>query len=410
MLKSERFLRFSVSYRIQHWVLLISFSLLAVTGLVQVNVDLAPAVWIIGALGGIEVVRILHHLAAIVLMLATIYHVSHLLYRIFVLRVPMSMLPGIADLHNAFQTLRYNLGLSKTPPYQGFYTFEEKLEYWAVVWGTIVMGVTGFMLWNPIATTRILPGSFVPAAKMAHRLEALLAVLAILIWHLYHVHLKHFNTSIFGGYMSEEEMLDEHPQALDEIRAGVKPPSIHPEMLARRRQIFGFVCGAFVVVMLAGTWFFVGYEHTAIATIPPAEDVVVFAPLTSTPPPTVPPSPTPLPATATPTPAAEAGGETPPAEAGEEISAGESWEGVIADLMTAKCVSCHSSTVTLGELDLSSFQSAMAGGASGPAIVPGEAHTSLLISRQASGNHPGQFTPEELDLVTHWIELGAPEK
>jgi len=401
MLRSERFLRFSASYRIQHWVLLIGFAVLAVTGLVQVDVDVEPAVWVIGVLGGIEVVRILHHLAAIVLMLETIYHLSHLFYRIFVLRVPMSMLPGIADLHNAFQTLRYNLGLSKTPPYQGFYTFEEKLEYWAVVWGTIVMGVTGFMLWNPIATTRILPGSFVPAAKMAHRLEAILAVLAILIWHLYHVHLKHFNKSIFGGYISEEEMLDEHPQALDEIRAGVKPPSIHPEVLARRRQIFGFVCGAFVVVMLAGTWFFVGYERTAIKTVPPAEDVVVYAPLTATPPPTVPPTPTPLPVTPTPTTAAEAEGET---------STAESWEGIIADLMAAKCVACHSSTVTLGGLDLSSFQSAMAGGAGGPAVVPGEAHTSLLISRQASGNHPGQFTPEELELVTHWIELGAPEK
>jgi formate dehydrogenase gamma subunit len=404
MLKSERFLRFAASYRIQHWVLLISFAVLAITGLVQVNVDWAPAVWIIGALGGIEVVRLLHHLAAIVLMLETIYHLSYLFYRIFVLRVPMSMLPGVADLHNAFQTLRYNLGLSKTPPYQGFYTFEEKLEYWAVVWGTIVMGVTGFMLWNPIATTRLLPGSFVPAAKMAHRLEALLAVLAILIWHLYHVHLKHFNTSIFGGYISEEEMLDEHPQALDETRAGVKPPSIHPEVLARRRQIFGFVCGAFVVVMLAGTWFFVGYEHTAITTIPPAEDVVVFAPLTSTPPPTVPPTPTPLPATATPTPAAEATAETPAA------APSISWENGISDLMAAKCVACHSSTTTLGGLDLSEYQAAMAGGASGPAIVPGEAHTSLLISRQASGNHPGQLTSEELDLVTHWIELGASEK
>lgn len=404
MLRSGHFLRFSVSYRIQHWVLLISFAALAVTGLVQMDVDVGPAVWIIGVLGGIETVRLLHHLAAIVLMLETVYHLSDLVYRITVLRVPMSMLPGVADLHNAIQTLRYNLGLSKTSPYQGFYTFEEKLEYWAVVWGTIVMGITGFMLWNPIATTRILPGSFVPAAKMAHGLEAILAVLAILIWHLYHVHLKHFNKSIFDGYMSEEEMLDEHPQALDEIRAGVEAPSIHPEVLARRRQIFFPVWGVFVAVMLAGIWFFVGYEHTAITTVPPAEDVVVFVPLTPTLPPTLPPTATPLPVTATPTPAAEETAETPAA------ASSTSWENGIADLMATKCVACHSSANKMGGLDLGTYQAAMAGGASGLAIVPGEAHTSLLISRQASGNHPGQFSSEELDLVRHWIELGALEK
>jgi len=64
----------------------------------------------------------------------------------------------------------------------------------------------------------------------------------------------------------------------------------------------------------------------------------------------------------------------------------------------------------LGGLDLRTYEGALAGGASGPAIVRGEGHTSLLITRQMSGDHPGQFTPDELDLVLHWIELGAPEE
>ena len=62
----------------------------------------------------------------------------------------------------------------------------------------------------------------------------------------------------------------------------------------------------------------------------------------------------------------------------------------------------------MGGLDLRTYEGALAGGSSGPAIVRGEGHTSLLITRQMSGDHPGQFTPEELDLVLHWIELGAP--
>jgi formate dehydrogenase gamma subunit len=389
--KPRSYSRFSVFYRIEHWVLTISFSLLAITGLIQQHVDSALATSIIDLLGGIETVRLLHHLAAIVLMFETIYHIGHVGYRVFVLRKRMSMLPGIEDLRSAIQTLRYNLGLDKRRPHQGFYTFEEKLEYWAVVWGTIVMGVTGFMLWNPIATTNILPGSLVPAAKIAHGLEALLAVVAIIIWHTYHVHLRHFNKSIFTGQLSEEEMLDEHPKTLAEIKAGEKDPEIPPEVLAKRRKIFYPVYGVVAAVMLVGVYFFVGYEETAIATVPPAEDVKVFVPLTPTPLPTVAPPPTRTPAAAV---AVE-----------EDIT----WENGMAELMEQKCTSCHGSAMALGDLDLSSYQAAMAGGAGGPAIVPAEAHTSLLITRQASGNHPGQFSPAELDLVMHWIELGAPE-
>jgi formate dehydrogenase gamma subunit len=390
--KPRSYSRFSVFYRIEHWVLTISFGLLAITGLIQQNVDSGLSIWIIDLLGGIEMVRLLHRIAAIVLMFETIYHIGHVGYRVFVLRKRMSMLPGLEDLRNAIQTLRYNLGLDKRRPHQGFYTFEEKLEYWAVVWGTIVMGVTGFMLWNPIATTSILPGSLVPAAKIAHGLEALLAVVAILIWHMYHVHLRHFNKSIFTGKLTEEEMLDEHPQTLSEIKSGVKEPEIPPVVLAKRRRIFYPVYGVVAAVMLVGVYFFVAYEETAIATVPPAEDVTVFVPLTPTPLPTVPPPPTPTPAAA------------------GAIEEDVTWENRVAGLMEQKCVACHSSSTALGDLDLSSYQAAMAGGASGPAIVPAEAHTSLLVSRQASGNHPGQFSPDELDLIVHWLELGAPEK
>jgi formate dehydrogenase gamma subunit len=290
--ESRSYSRFSIFYRIEHWVLTISFTLLAITGLVQQHVDSGFVTSIIGLLGGIETVRVLHHIAAIVLMFEAIYHVAHVGYRVFVLRKRMSMLPGIDDLRNALQAVRYNLGLDDRRPQQGFYTFEEKLEYWAVVWGTIVMGVTGFMLWNPIATTNILPGTFVPAAKIAHGLEAFLAVVAILIWHMYHVHLRHFNKSIFTGQASEEEMLDEHPKTLAEIKAGGEKPRIPPDVLSRRRTIFFPICGLAVAVMLTGVYFFVGYEKTALATVPPAEEVTVFVHLTPTPLPTIAPSST----------------------------------------------------------------------------------------------------------------------
>jgi uncharacterized membrane protein len=78
--------------------------------------------------------------------------------------------------------------------------------------------------------------------------------------------------------------------------------------------------------------------------------------------------------------------------------------------MAKSCTGCHSSSNKMGGLDLSSYQAALAGGVSGAAIVPGEVQTSLLISRQASGQHPGQFSASDLALVQHWIELGAPEE
>lgn len=393
MAEQARYPRFSVLYRIEHWVLTISFSLLAVTGLVQIYfaTDLAQA--IVGGLGGIEFVRLLHRIAAVVLMLETILHLGHVGYRVFVLRTPMSMLPGVQDLRNAIQAVAYNLGLRKERPQQGFYTLEEKLEYWAVVWGTIVMGITGFILWNPIATTRILPGVVVPAAVVAHGLEATLAVLAIIVWHVYHVHLRHFNKSIVTGYLTEEEMEDEHPAALARIKAGRTPRRSSPEVEARRRQVFVPAFAVAAVVMLAAVYFFVAYEETAIATLPPAEEIVVFAPLTPTPFPTVPPVP--------PT-------STPGASLPADVEA--TWERGIERLVDQRCVDCHGGSETLGELDLRTYESALAGGVSGPTIVRGEGHTSLLITRQASGDHPGQFSPDELELVLHWIELGAPEE
>jgi len=165
MEKPPKFRRFPVSYRVEHWALTISFFLLAVTGLVQKYPDVGLMQWLIGVMGGIETTRLLHHLSAIVMMFLTIYHIGVVGYRMFVQRRRLTMLPGKQDLTNAIDLLKYNVGRSKKKARQGRYTFEEKLEYWAVVWGTVVMGVTGFMLWNPIAATHILPGDLVPAAK-----------------------------------------------------------------------------------------------------------------------------------------------------------------------------------------------------------------------------------------------------
>jgi hypothetical protein len=100
------------------------------------------------------------------------------------------------------------------------------------------MVITGFMMWNPIATTGFLPGEAIPAAKAAHGNEALLAVLAVIIWHVYHVHLRRFNKSMFTGYLTEEEMLEEHPLELADLKAGVAARPLDPQVVARRQRAF----------------------------------------------------------------------------------------------------------------------------------------------------------------------------
>jgi len=385
MSSERKFLRFSISDRIEHWVQMLSFSLLGFTGLIQKFANTEISVTLIALLGGIEIVRIIHRIASIGLMLGTIYHLGVAGYKYYVKRNRIAMLPTLKDVTNAWGVFLYNLGFQKAKPQQGRYTFDEKFEYWAFVWGTIIMGLTGFILWNPIITAKFLPGIIIPAAKAAHSGEALLAVLAIAIWHFYNVHFKHLNKSMFTGYISEHEMLEEHPLELADIKAGVAKLPQDPQKVAKRKRIFFPVFSVSAAVMLVGVFFFITGEDTAIETIPPAEDLVVFAPYTPTPLPTPLPTPTPAP------------------------MAGNSWNDGIADLVKSKCDSCHG-TVALGGLEMNSYAGIMVGGVSGEVIVPGDPDASLIVIRQTSNDHPGQFSEDEITLVTEWILAGAPEE
>lgn len=386
MAKPRRYLRFPVSYRIEHWWLAASFLTLAVTGLVQKYARAGISTAIVGLLGGVETVRVIHRVAAVALMLEVVFHLGVVAYRIWVLHTRLSMLPGLDDARSALQAFRFNLGLAKSRPHQGRYTFEEKFEYWSVVWGTLVMAVTGFMMWNPIATTRVLPGQVVPAAKAAHGGEALLAVLAILVWHMYHVVLRHLNRSMFHGHLTEPEMLEEHPLELADLKAGVAARPVDPVRQKQRARIFFPVYGVIAAALLFGIYLFVTFEQTAISTLPPSEQVAVFAPLT----------PTPFP-TALPTRAPSASSPT-------------TWAGGIDDWLSQTCGMCHGGDSPIASLDLTTYAAALEGGAFGPAIMPGDPDNSLLLIRQAAGNHPGQLTGEQLEAIRAWIEAGAPER
>src|SRR4026208_1220392 len=169
--------RFPLARRIEHMAMLLSFTTLGLTGLPQKFPTAGLSVAVVNLIGGIENLRSIHHVAAIVLMLGTIWHLMVFGYLSYVRRTRLSMLPSLQDIKDGWQALMYNIGLAKSFPQMGRYTFEEKMEYWTFVWGTAVMVITGFMMWNPLATVKILPGEVIPAAKAAHGGEAVLAVL-----------------------------------------------------------------------------------------------------------------------------------------------------------------------------------------------------------------------------------------
>ncbi len=387
--------RFSLVDRAQHLLMLLSFTTLAITGLVQKYALSAVALFIVRLWGGIENIRATHHTAALVLMLVAVFHVLELGYKGYVLGAGLTMLPGIQDIKDAWRALTYNLGLQKTRPQMGRYTFEEKAEYWALVWGVLIMGFTGFMMWNPLETVKIFPGDFIPAAKVAHGSEALLAVLAIIVWHMYGVHLRRFNKSMWTGQLSEEEMLHEHPLELADVKAGIAGRKPDVRNLQRRRAAYFPVAAVLGAGMLFAVYGFVNGEQTAITTVPrQIATIPIYVPETPTP---LPPTPTQPPtATAAPT----AAGGTPTVVTWAEV----------APIFAARCGMCHSAALATNGLNLGSYADAIKGAQDGPVIVPGDPAKSKLIAIQSAGGHPGQLSSEELALVQAWIQAGAPEK
>ena len=266
---TKAYMRFPLARRIEHWVMMLSFTLLGLTGLPQRFPTSGLSIAVLNGLGGIENLRSIHHVAAIVMMVGTVWHILVMGYSVFVLRDKMSMLPTLQDAKDGIQAVLYNIGFVKTYPQMGRYTFEEKMEYWAFVWGAVVMAATGFIMWNPITATQYLPGEFVPAAKAAHGNEAVLAVLAIIIWHMYGVHIKRFNKAMFNGMQTEEEMLHEHPLELADIKAGIADRRPDAATIRKRQMIYYPIAAVLTISLLGGIYGFINAEETALTTIPP---------------------------------------------------------------------------------------------------------------------------------------------
>jgi formate dehydrogenase subunit gamma len=123
MNQKQLFTRFEVAQRIEHVLLILSFTTLCVTGIPQKYITAGISDLIIRLLGGIDMTRNIHHVAAIVFLLETVYHLVVMGYKLYVRRAKATMLPGLQDAKDGVQDFGYNLGLAKSRPKMGRYAF-----------------------------------------------------------------------------------------------------------------------------------------------------------------------------------------------------------------------------------------------------------------------------------------------
>ena len=210
--------RMTNNQRLQHLVLLICFGVLVLSGFALIS----PFSSLADAIGFTDPVRrIVHRIAGVTLIAAGLYHLFYLFLTRSGRDMGRALLPRPKDAGDIWATLRYHLRLDDRKPAFARFTYGEKFEYWALVWGTVVMATTGLMAWFQVSVTRILPGWSIDVALTIHLYEAILATLAILVWHFYEVifdpDIYPMNWSWWDGLVPLEQYKEEHPYDSDTI-------------------------------------------------------------------------------------------------------------------------------------------------------------------------------------------------
>jgi formate dehydrogenase subunit gamma len=210
--------RFSTQQRVEHFITMVVFALLCLTGLPQKFHEAGWAHALVDFFGGIDRTRWLHRLCGVVLAISTVVHFINASLLMLSKRVGFTMVPTRQDFEDAILQLRFYLGMTNQYPHYDRYDYKQKFEYWGLVFGNVIMVVTGLILYFPVLFAAAFPGQIIPAAKVAHSNEGLMAFFVITIWHIFNAHLQPdvfpFDASIFTGKISRERMLHEHPAEL----------------------------------------------------------------------------------------------------------------------------------------------------------------------------------------------------
>lgn len=217
------YVRMTLNERLQHGTLAISFIILVLSGFMLRY----PEAWWVVLMRDLsrhafEWRGVAHRVAAVVMVMSGLWHMGYLGFTARGRALFADLLPRWKDLEDMKGFFRYNLGLQAEKPRFARFSYMEKMEYWALIWGSLVMTLTGFLLWYETVTIGYFTKLGFDVSRTVHVYEAILATLAIVVWHFYWVifnpDVYPMNLSWLTGWMSEEEMASEHPLELERIQ------------------------------------------------------------------------------------------------------------------------------------------------------------------------------------------------
>lgn len=261
--------RFTKSNRITHIFVIVSFLLLALTGMMLKFAYMDWAKLLSKGIGGPYIAGLIHRFAAIITFGYFFYHVISLI-RIKIQRKvkfssfifgPNSLMFSRQDLRDFVATIKWFLWKGPRPTY-GRWTYWEKFDYMAVFWGVVVIGSSGLVLWFPEFFTRLFPGWLINVAQIIHSDEALLAVGFIFTIHFFNTHIRPesfpMDTVIFTGHVPYEEYKDDRPREFEELEKSGKleQVTVEKDFSKRRMKIirfFGFTflfTGLILVILI----------------------------------------------------------------------------------------------------------------------------------------------------------------
>ena len=258
--------RFSRSQRLTHIFVIVSFLMLALTGMILKFSNMPWANYMADLLGGIHITGKIHRFGAFLTFGYFSFHLASLIYTKIKRRIPInkfvfgknSLMFNLQDIKDLGATIKWFIGKGPKPNY-GRWTYWEKFDYMAVFWGIAVIGFSGLILWFPVIFTKIFPGWLINVAQIIHSDEALLAVGFIFTIHFFNTHLRPdafpMDTVIFTGLVPLEEFKKDRPREYSELKESGRLKKV---MVKKESQswyyntirFFGFVFVAFGLILV----------------------------------------------------------------------------------------------------------------------------------------------------------------
>jgi formate dehydrogenase gamma subunit len=206
----------------QHFFVMSSFIVLVVSGFALRFSDGWFSRLFFGWESGFEIRGEIHRVAAVLFMITVVWHLLFVLISRRGRQFVRDMWPTRRDFAQFWRRIKFNIGRREKPPRFGRFSYVEKAEYWALIWGSAIMVISGMLLWFDNWANAFLPKGGLDVALVFHYYEAWLATLAIFVWHLYSTvfspHVYPMNPSWLNGKMPETMYRHEHPEHIEEAK------------------------------------------------------------------------------------------------------------------------------------------------------------------------------------------------